>query len=205
MPPQNTQAPSPGPEKFEFMLKDQPKPPGRFGSFASWMPKPAKIALAGVGVLFVLVILYTLFFGGKTTNTDQLNSVMSRAQEITRVSTLAQQQAPDASTRDLATTTVSTLTSQQKELSSFLTKNNVKVDPKRLLAGQDKTTDTQLAEALKNNSYDQVYLTYLKNGLTSYQSELSAAFQDASTSTQAILGAHYKSVETLLSAPQLKN
>src|SRR3989344_8800415 len=103
MPPQNTQTPSPAPENFDFMMKEPPNPPGRFSGLFSWMPKPAKIVLAAVGVLFVLVILYAVFFGGKTTNTDQLTSVMARAQEISRVSALVQQQAKDASTKDLAT------------------------------------------------------------------------------------------------------
>ncbi len=204
MPPQNTQAPPPAPGQFDFMLKDQPKPPGRLGSFIAWMPKPAKIALAAIGVIFIFVILYALFFGGKATDTEQLISIMARAQEIARVSTLAQQQSTSPDTKDLATTTETTLTSQKGQLQTYLKGQKVKVDAKKLAAGLDKDTDKQLATALQNNSYDQTYFSYLKTNLTSYQTALNIAYRDAGQNAQAILNSAYQSIQTLLGAPQFK-
>ncbi len=204
MPPQNTQNPAPAPGQFDFMMKDQPKPPGRFGSLLPSIPRPAKIALAALGGLFVLVIFYALFFGGKTTNTDQLTSVMASAQEISRVSILAQQQAKDANTKDLATTTAAVLSSQEQQLRSYLKTRKVKVDSKKLAAKLNKNTDKQLAAALQNNNYDQTYFSYLKTSLTNYQSALGVANKAASLKVQVILKADYDSVAVLLTAPQLK-
>ena len=216
MPTQNTQPPAPAPPvesgqnstgpagQFDFMLKDQPRPPSRFGSLLSGIPRPVKVVLAALGILFALVILYTLLFGGKATNTDPLTSVMASAQEISRVSTLAHQQAKDADTKDLATTTAAILSSQEQELRSYLKSKKVKVDTKKLAAKLDKKTDAQLATALQNNNYDQAYFNYLKTSLASYQNTLSAANKGVSLKVQAILKVDYSSVQTLLVAPQLK-
>src|SRR3989344_7298258 len=97
---------------------------------------------------------------------------MANAQEISRVSTLAQQQAKDANTKDLATTTAAVLSSQEQELRSYLKTNKVKVDTKKLAAKLDKNTDKQLTAALQNNNYEQVYHDYLRTSLASYQTAL---------------------------------
>lgn len=196
--------PASAPEKFDFMMKESPKPPGRLNSLFSWMPKPAKIVLAVVGALFILVIFYAIFFGGKVTNTDQLTSVMARAQEISRVSTLAQQQAKAADTKDLATTTEAVLSSQEQELKNYLSNRKIKADPKKLAARLDKNTDGSLEKALQNNSYDQTYFSYLKTSLVTYQSELDATHKSSSKNLQSILSEQYQSIKTLLDAPQLK-
>ncbi|OVE78871.1 hypothetical protein BVY00_01680 [bacterium G20] len=202
--PQNTQPPAPAPDQFDFMLKDQPKPPGRFGTLLSDVPKPAKILLLVVGALFIIVILYALFFGGKKTNTDQLTSVMASAQEISRVSSMAQLQAKDTTTKDLAATTATVLSSQKQELRSYLISKKVKVDTKKLAARLNKSTDAKLATALQNNNYDQTYFSYLKTSLINYQASLNAANKGASLKIQAILKADYTSIQTLLTASQLK-
>lgn len=186
------------------MMKDQPKPPGRLGTLLSGVPRPAKIALATIGVLFLLVILYVVFLGGKTTNSDQLVGIMARAQEIARVSNLVNQQSKNTDALGLATTASSALTSQEQQLKAYLTAQKIKVDPKLLLSKLDKTTDTQLATASQNNNYEQTYYDYLKNNLGTYQTALSSASTAAGPNAKAILRAAVQSVQTLLSAPQLK-
>lgn len=196
--------PASAPEKFDFMMKEPPKPPGRLSGAIAWMPKPAKIALAVVGILFVLVVFYSIFFGGKTTNTDQLIGVMARAQEISRVSALVQQQAKATNTKDLATMAEIILSSQKQELKSYLSDRKVKADPKKLASRLDKNTDSSLEKALQNNSYDQTYLSYLKVNLGDYQNSLDTAYKGSSKNLQPILSEQYQSIKTLLSAPQLK-
>lgn len=204
MPPQSTPPIPPPTGQFDFIMKDQPKPPGRFGSLLSDIPRPAKIALTAVGVLIILVVVYSLLFGGKTTNVDQLTAVAARAQEITRVSTLAQTGSQNTDTQELAATTSKVLTSQEQELKTYLKTSGVKVDTKKLAARLNKDTDAQLLVAQQNNNYDQAYLSYLKASLQSYQSDIVAASQGASKNAVEILAADLQSVQTLLSAPQLK-
>lgn len=204
MPPQNMQPAPPPAEQFDFMMKDQPKAPGRFSSLLSDVPKPAKIILVAIVGLFLLVILYSLLLGGKTTNTNQLINVAARAQEIARVSTLVQQQSSSADTKGLASTTSETLYSQQKQLVIYLKSQGIKVDTKKLAVRLDKNTDAQLLAAQQNNNYDQTYFDYLKTNLAAYQNDLTTASKGAGKNAQAILSTANNSVQTLRSAPQLK-
>ena len=205
MPPQNTQPPpAPAPGQFDFMMKDQPKPPGRVGSLLSGIPKPAKIILVAVVGLFLLVILYSLFFGGKTTNADQLVGVAARAQEIARVSTLVQQQSANTDTKALASTTSASLSSQQKQLVIYLKSQGIKTDTKKLASRLDKNTDAQLLAAQQNNNYDQTYFNYLKTNLAAYQNNINTVQKGVGKKAQTILSTANTSVQTLLSAPQLK-
>ena len=202
MPPQNTPPSAPG--QFDFMMKEQPKPPGRLSSLLSGVPRPAKLALAAIGVIFVLVILYSLFFGGKATNADQLTAVAARAQEIARVSTLVRTSSQNADTQGLAATTGEALASQEQQLVAYLKTQGIKTNTKKLAVKLDKSTDTALTAAQQNNNYDQTYFNYLKTNLATYQNDLTAAYKVAGKKAQAILNAAYQSVQTLLSAPQLK-
>ncbi|MEK7561671.1 MAG: hypothetical protein AAB541_02310 [Patescibacteria group bacterium] len=186
------------------MMKEQPKPPGRFSSLLSGIPKPAKIILGAVVGLFLLVMLYSLFFGGKTTNVDQLTAVAARAQEIARVSALAQTESQNADTQGLAATTVEVLASQEQQLTSYLKTSGVKVDAKILVSKLDKNTDAALTAALQNNNYDQAYFDYLKTNLTAYRNDLNLVYKGAGKKAQDIVSTAYSSVQILLSAPQLK-
>lgn len=204
MPPQNTPPVPPPAGQFDFMMKEQPKPPGRLSGLLATLPKPARIALTALGTLLVLVILYAVIFGGKTTNSSQLTSVMASAQEIARVSALVQLGSQNTDTKDLASTAETVLSSQEQELRSYLKTGKIKVDSKKLVAKLDKNTDKQLTAALQNNSYDQTYYNYLKTNLVAYLNDLDAASKGANKKAQAILSAANASVQTLLSAPQLK-
>ncbi len=186
------------------MMKDQPKAPGRFGSLLSGVPKPAKIVLVAIVSLLLLVILYSLFLGGKTTNADQLVGMAAKAQEIARVSTLVQQQSTSTDTKGLASTTSETLSSQQKQLVIYLKSQGVKASAKKLAARLDKNTDAQLLAAQQNNNYDQTYFKYLKTNLAAYQNDINTVQKGVSKKAQAILSTTNASVQTLLSAPQLK-
>ncbi len=200
----NQQAVPPSPEQFDFMMKDQPKPPSRLGSLLASVPKPAKVILLIIGAFFVIVILYSLLFGAKTTNSDQLVAAAARAQEIARVSTLAKTGSKNADTDALAATTAATASSQEQQIKSYLKTNKVSVSAKKLGVDLDKTTDTSLATALQNNNYDQTYFSYLKTSLVTYQNDLTAAYKGAGKNAQTLLNTSYASIQILLLAPQLK-
>lgn len=185
-------------------MQNQPKPPGRFSRRFAWMPKPAKVALLALGLIFVLVILYSVFFGATKTDTDRLTVAMARAQETARVSALVQQQSKNTDTKDLATTVEMSLNSQKQELIKYLGEQKVKVDAKKLAAGLNKTTDSNLEKAQQNNSYDQTYFNYLKSNLASYQTELEVVYKSAGSKLKTTLSADFDSLKIILTAPQLK-
>lgn len=204
MPPTSSQPPSSAPGQFDFMMKEQPKSAGLFNSLLASVPRPAKIILVAAFGLILLVILYSLFFGSKTSNADQLTAAAARAQEIARVSTLVQTGSQSSDTQGLAATTSEVLTSQEQQLEAYLKAQKIKVSTKTLSAKLDKTTDDRLTAAQQGNNYDQTYFSYLKTNLITYQSDLALAYKGAGKNAQAILSSADTSVQTLLLAPQLK-
>lgn len=192
------------PSNFDFMLKNQPKPPSRFSGSFGWIPKPAKIILIALGPLLVLAVLYGVFFSGKTNDVDRIKSVIAYSHEISRISLAVQQGTKNTITKDLATTAEVVLSSQERELIKYLGERKIKIDQKSLILRQDKNTDSQLAAAAQNNNYDETYYSYLKSNLGSYQNELTLTYNGAGNKAKTILSADFDSVDSLLAAPQLQ-
>jgi len=194
---------SPDPQ-FDFMLKNNQ--PVKKGLPLPNLPKPAKIILAVVlGILLLVVISSVLSNRGKGSS-QEIVGAMASGQEITRVTTLVQTQLrlQDPETQALAATVLVSLTSDSQQLSDYLANNNTKVSKLQLEADTDKTTDTQLETASQNNGLDTAYKAYLKESLTEYSIDLQAAFKTAGPKGKAILKSSYESAQTLLSSPQLK-
>ncbi len=202
MPPQTNTA-NTNPD-YDFILKDQQQPKKGLGLPGSGLPKTVKIIIGVVVGFFVVIVLYSVLAGHKTTNSDQLVAVMGRAQEISRVSALVQQQSKDTNTLNLAATTAISLSSDQSQLTDYLKKNHKKVSPNQLLLYKNKDTDTELQSAQQNNNLESYYVTYLKKELNTYHDNLASAFASAGQNGKAILQNSNGSVEILLSSPQLK-
>jgi hypothetical protein len=206
MPPQTPtpiSSPSPNPQ-YDFILRDPQKPKHSFGlpGLPSNMPKPMLLLVGVVGILLIIVIFGVIFKGGGG-NSQNLIAVAGRAQEIARISTLVQQQSQDPNTQYLAATTQITLASEQYQLTTYLSKHNVKVSPAQLNAYQNKNTDTQLQTAAQNNNLGSTYDAYLKNNLATYQSDIRGAAKGASKSLLAILNSANTSAGVLLAAPEI--
>ena len=194
---------SPNPQ-YDFILKD-PQAPKRGFNLPLFpnLPGPAKIILASVLGLFVVVILYSVIFGGKATNAQQMTDAMGRAQEINRVSKLVAQQSNDPDTQGLAATTQIAMASEQFQLNSYLKSHKIKTSPKQLTKYLNKNTDAQLQSAAQNNNIPAVYASYLKKNLGLYQAILLSANKGASKTVSAILRDAFNSTKTLLASPQV--
>jgi hypothetical protein len=191
---------------FGFMMNQQQPPPssgpaGKISSFG----KPAKI-LVGLGALFAIVIVAALIFSsGSSGSSQQVLDLMAQNQEIVRVSAAQDQKFSDGNTKGLSATTQAALTSQQKELASYLSKTKVKYGQKELAAKTNPATDTQLETAAQNNSLDDAYAQYLKSSLSAYSVSLSKTYKSTdSTVLKTALQAAYDSVKTLLDSPQFR-
>lgn len=211
MPPQEQQNTPPQPvspdPQYDFIYKNQQQgPKKKFGlpSFALNM-RPAFLVLFGlIGVIF-LVVLYSLFFGGKGGNTQELVNIMARGQEIARVSSYVVQQSPDAESQELAMTTSSSLASDQSQLLAYLKTQREKVSRKSLAAFLNKQTDAKLVSAAQTNSLSEFYYAYLKDQLGRYQSSLKTAFANTPQKGKPILQDAYASAGTILSSPQVSS
>lgn len=199
MQPQNTN-PSSTPQ-YDFILNEQQQQKQGFVNRLKSLPKPVLILLA-LGLAFLLILLLIALRGGSS-QPQPLISAVGRAQEISRVSGLAQAQSKDADTQALAATTQATLNSDQQQITSYLGRTGTKVDPKSLLAYQDKKTDQLLTQAASENKLEQAYRSYLKNSFISYKIDLQTASKSVGKNGKSIISGSLSSVQVILSEPQL--
>lgn len=203
MQPQNSEpiAPiSPNPS-YDFIYKDPPKP--KRGPFKlPNMPKPILLLAGAVIALLLVIIIATVATRGNG-NTQAYTQLMSRSQEIIRVSDLVKAQTKNTDTLSLISTAEAALSSEQSSLSSYLATHGTKVNPKDLTLYLDKTSDDKVQTATQNNNLDSTYAKYLKDQLNSYLSQLQSAHKIAGKNAKIILDNAISSTQTILDSPQL--
>jgi hypothetical protein len=191
---------------YNFIFNDQ-KSKRRFNFKLPGTSSPIKMALLIVGagaILGVLIIVLSSVLGPKGLNTKQLTDTIARAQEISRVSDIVTRQSRDLNTVNLATTTSTTLTSEQVGLLSTLAKNHKKVLVKDFSVYFDKRTDAEIQTASQNNRLSEYYYSYLKKNLSDYQSSIKTAYGGTgSTGLKNILNSYSISNATILKTQQL--
>lgn len=192
--------PSPGPN-YDFIFKEpQQQPKSRFG-----LPNMPKPALIGVGVIVFLIIITVvgILARGGPGNTELLYGSVGQAQEISRVSTLVETDSKDPDMQSLAATTKVVMASSQSQLTDYLNRAGVKVDPKVLLQYQDKQIDNELKKSMLENKLEQTYASYLKTALEKYLSNLKQAYPSLGDNGKSLVSEVFDSGSTLLKAPQL--
>lgn len=196
--------PNPNPN-MDFIMNSGPAPKKGFSLPKANLPRPVKLAIGGVVVLFIIIVLSSVLFANKSGNYQPYLSALARAQEISRVSALAQDDSQDQAVQNLAATVQTSLSSQQAQITAYLKTNKASFSPKQLAADTDKTSDNQMQTAAQNNNLAGVYQAYLKQNLALYKADLSAAYTKAGPKGKAILNSAYDSVQTLLSSPPLSS
>ncbi len=200
----NQLTPKNDPTKFDFMLKEPPKPKRSFGLPAN-TGKPVKLLIAAV-IILVLVFVFASFFRPKDNTSKLVLDLMAQTQEINRVSQVEDKLFDDVNTQNLAATTEAALQSQQVQLGTYLAKIKVKYKPKEIATHLNKNTDAQLLVADQNNILDSTYALYLKNALATYQSSIQALYKTTKSKTlKGILYSAYTSNLTLLKSPQFNS
>jgi hypothetical protein len=194
-------ADSPNPD-YDFIFKGSEKPKKSF-SLPSGGPKTVLVLLVSLGVVLILVVVFAALLKPKAGGSQDLVNISARAQEIVRVSKVVEPLTQNSDTKGLVATTEAALSSDQAQLSAYLSKNGIKTDAKSLAIYTDKTTDSQMQTAAQNNSLDSTYSAYLKKALTDYKDHLSSAFPTVPVTAKNILSAAFKSSQTLLAAPQV--
>jgi len=194
---------SPSPD-FDFMLKDQPA--RRRVLPMPNLSRPVKIALAVLLAIVLLIVISSVLSSRNAGKTQPFISVLARGQETLRVTSEAQQlQLQDPQTQALAATAATALASDKQQLLTYLVKSRYKISAKSLGADNDKTADTSLQTAAQNNGLDGAYVSYMKNALGKYESDIQAAYKIAGPNGQKILNDMSISTTTLLDSPPLKS
>lgn len=191
---------------FDFMLKDNQASKKRLPLPSLNLPKPAKIILIAIVGLFVLIIIISLLSGRGNISFKDIPGVMARAQETLRVTAVAQQlNFQDPQTATLAATVTDSLSSDKTQLAKYLSNNHVSVSGSQLAADKNSATDLSLQSAAQNNSLDSTYVSYLKDDLAHYETDLQNAYKIAGPNGKALLNNAFDTAKTLLNSPPLKS
>ncbi len=194
---------APGGGAYDF-LNQQPQKSGRRLPLPK-LPKLAWIILIGsLGLLFILVAVALLFGGGNRTSSSPYLESLSYAQEITRVSENVGQMTQDPNVQGLASTVTTVLLSNNSELTAYLGKSGIKMDPKALASKLDESIDGDLQTASQSNRLSEAYSRYLSIYLEDYQSSLKAAYEQSGQDGKKLINELFDSVEIILSTPAVK-
>lgn len=175
-------------------------------------PNQKTIILFVVGAAALVVILawviLGLAFGGKGGATAPLVTLAQEQTEMVRIAKLANQsnQLSSQDARNFSRNTQLTLTSDQSELVSFLAKNGKKLNAKQLGAKQSATTDGALSAASASGTYDSTLTSILQTQLKTYQSNLTQAYNGASSASEkALLKAEFDHATLLYEQSNQRN
>jgi len=194
---QNQYAPPAG-NKFDFILNDKQGAPRRFGLPFGKLPRLVSLIIVAVVVILLIVIGSSLLGKKSSVPTQDLEAIAAQQQEIIRVSGVAQSLLQQAQTINLDATTTTAITSEQKQLISYLSLNHVKIPDSVLNGDVNQSIDTQLNNARQSNSADQAYSSYLKQQLNTYQALINAAYPKAGPNGKVLLQDSYNSTSVLL-------
>ena len=187
---------------YDFIMKDgQPAKKG-FKLPSTGLPKKAVWAIGGVLGLMILAVIYSAVSGGGGSGQPYANA-LARGQEIIRVSTSVGQLAQDVPTQNLAATTQNALTSEQTQLTAYLTTQKIKVSTLALNGDKNTSTDSAMQTANTNGNLNSVYAAYLKSQLQLYAADLKTAYNSSGSHGKTILSNAFNSTEVLLQSPEI--
>lgn len=191
--------PNPPSPQYDFILKEQKPQRGRFHL---GLPGSGNNVSRGllIGLTAIVLILFAIFiFGGNGSANKPLVDLVARAQEINRISTqVANQQDVTADTKNLVATVQSVLSSQQKQMASYLAGTGTKIDPAKQTSYENKSTDSQLTSADQAGNLASFYQSYLQTNLSNYQSALQTDYKTAPPKARTLIANDYASVTTIL-------
>ena len=182
------------------------------GGTQSRGPNQKTIILFVVGaaalVVILALIIFSLAFGGKGGSTAPLVSLAQQQTEMARIAKLANDsnQLSSQDARNFSRTTQLTLTSDKAELVSFLARNGKKLNTKQLGAKQSAATDSALSAAGASGTYDSTLTGILQTQLKTYQSNLTQAYNGASSASEkALLKTEFTNATLLLEQSSQRN
>ncbi len=173
--------------QFDFIMN--PQQPQKKSLLPTGNPK-LRMILIIVGiitVLVVIVVIATALLSGGSGATDKVVTLTEQQNEIIRIAAIGNTKAGGTQAKKLAAITSSTITTDQVNTLSYLSKQGRKVKSKELSKTQNKKTDSDLAAAEQNGRFDEVFMRTLLQQLKDYQSNLQSTSPTLGKNGQELL------------------
>lgn len=183
-----------------LMPPTEPTSPSRFAFMNPANTNSAKLTLGDSGSkhrlivvgggAVVLLILFILFYALVLGHKPSMKNLVTLAQQQTEliyISSVAEQQASQQTSKNLAVNTSLTLTSGQVQLLTYLKKHGQKLTAKLLAQGESSAITQQLNAALAASNFDAVYLQTVQSQLTQYSQTINSILKTSSNKTETQL------------------
>jgi hypothetical protein len=162
------------PANYDFILN--PQKPQRSVVPSSLLQRVAIIG-GGAVLLLILVTVVVNLLKGSDTSKPALLSVARQQQELIHLTDTAASQVGISSSNSISAVTIQlSISTEQKELLTYLGQNNIKVKPADLALGVSAKTDALITSAVSGGNYNAVFHTTLKDELTTYRQYLVRAY-----------------------------
>ncbi|MFA5004304.1 MAG: hypothetical protein WC498_03460 [Candidatus Saccharimonadales bacterium] len=202
-PPTPMQNPS-GHNPYEFIVNpNTPKKSGLklFGG-NKFLQQIAFLVGGAVLLIATAAIIISVAFPGNSSKTD-LITIAQKQQELVRIATLGAAQATDQTAKNFSTSTELSVATSQQQVLGYLGKHNTKVGSKELSLTKSAQTDTLLANAQANSTFNSIIEQTLVTQLTSYRTLLKQTFNKTSNTTvKTLLNQNYQAAGLLLEQGQ---
>lgn len=155
--------------------------------------------LAGLGLIIIIWMVFSLIFSGSERATELLVRVAQRQTEIIRISDIGESNARSETAAALAANTKLTLQSSQLNIDRILSSRERTLSRDEQRALEDQDIDAELETALRAGNFDRVFVSILREHLELYQQELDDAHEALnSENDKQILEDAYQSTVILL-------
>lgn len=172
------------PQQYDF-ITNPAKPAKRSliplpGSGGSKKQKILFFVIASLALVTILVLVFSIFFGGKSSGTDKLVNIVQKQNELIRIADIGEKKAQGEETKNLAVNIKLSVTSQQNDLIDYLKKNGKKVSTKELSIGKNTETDSALDKAESNGRFDEAFTSLISEQISDYMSSLQDTYSSIS-------------------------
>lgn len=189
---------TPDPNRLEFIMQTELEKP------KTWREKVLSKSGLALGAIIIVLISTVLILVSISTNkvngeqTERLISIAQSQTEIIRLSSLAESQAKDTSTKQRASEINSQMSVALDDIQSMLAERGVELDEASLSAKKNSQTDSAFIDSLQSGEFDETFNSTIDGTLVDYQQLLVEAQNYANESDKKTIDDAYNAVSEIL-------
>ena len=189
---------TPDPNRLKFIMQTELEKP------KTWREKllsKSGLALGAIIIVLISTVLILVSISTNKANSEQTERLISIAQsqtEIIRLSSLAESQAKDTSTKQRASEINSQMSVALDNFQSMLAERGVELDETSLSTKKNSQTDSAFIDSLQSGEFDETFNSTIDGTLVDYQQLLVEAQNYANESDKKTIDDAYNAVSEIL-------
>lgn len=187
------------PGQYDFIMNPEQQKKKLFSFKGGGKQRYIIMAVAAIGMLTILILLFGLLFGGGSGSKERLIGIAQQQTELIRVAEQGTKNATGTDAKSLAASIQLTMLSDKNAIKELMTKNGDKFKEKDLTGTPDSEVDSKLTAAQQNGTFDTIFTSIVKELLNDYKTDLSSAYDVASgPQTQQTLAQAYENANNIV-------